>query len=44
MMVSATQIQAILAILAGLLILLKPEVLNYVIAIYLIAIGVLALI
>jgi hypothetical protein len=44
MMVSATQIQAILAILAGILILLKPEVLNYVIAIYLIAIGVLALI
>jgi hypothetical protein len=44
MLVSATQIQAVLAILAGILILVKPEVLNYVIAIYLIAIGVLALI
>jgi hypothetical protein len=43
MMVSATQIQAVLAILAGILILVKPRVLNYVIAIYLIAIGVLAL-
>jgi hypothetical protein len=43
MMVSATQIQAVLAILAGILILVKPQVLNYVIAIYLIAIGVLAL-
>ncbi|CAL1240008.1 DUF3096 domain-containing protein [Candidatus Methylocalor cossyra] len=43
MIVSESQIQAVLAILAGILILLKPEVLNYVIAIYLIAVGVLAL-
>jgi hypothetical protein len=44
MMVSAVQIQAILAILAGLLILIKPEVLNYIIAVYLILVGVLALV
>lgn len=44
MMVSVSQIQAILAILAGILILVKPEVLNYIIALYLIAIGVLALV
>jgi hypothetical protein len=43
MIISVTQIQAILAILAGILILIKPEVLNYVIAVYLILIGVLAL-
>jgi hypothetical protein len=43
MITSVTQIQAILAILAGILILIKPEVLNYVIAVYLILIGVLAL-
>lgn len=44
MMVSAIQIQAVLAILAGLLILVKPEVLNYIIAIYLILVGVLTLV
>jgi hypothetical protein len=44
MMVSAIQIQAVLAILAGLLILVKPEVLNYIIAIYLILVGVLMLV
>ncbi len=44
MLVSATQIQAVLAILAGILILIKPEVLNYIIAIYLILIGILALV
>jgi len=37
-------LQPIVAILAGILILLRPELLNYVVAIYLIAIGILGLI
>ena len=37
-------LQPILAILAGILILLRPSLLNYVVAIYLIVIGVLGLI
>jgi hypothetical protein len=41
---SAVTIQAVVSILAGLLILIKPEVLNYVIAAYLIVVGVLALV
>jgi uncharacterized membrane protein len=44
MVVSITHLQAALAILAGILILIKPAILNYVIAIYLILIGVLALV
>jgi len=37
-------IQAIIAIIAGILILLRPELLNYVVALYLIVIGVLGLV
>ncbi|MGO9544319.1 MAG: DUF3096 domain-containing protein [Rhodomicrobium sp.] len=37
-------LQPIVAILAGILILLRPGLLNYVVALYLIAIGVLGLI
>lgn len=37
-------IQGILAIVAGILILVRPEILNFVIAIYLIVIGVLSLV
>ena len=37
-------LQPILAILAGILILLRPSLLNYVVAIYLIVIGILGLI
>jgi hypothetical protein len=44
MMVSVTHLQAALAILAGILILIKPEILNYVVAIYLILVGLLVLI
>lgn len=36
-------LQPIVAILAGILILLRPEFLNYVVAIYLIVIGILGL-
>ena len=36
-------LQPVVAILAGILILLRPELLNYVVALYLIAIGVLGL-
>lgn len=35
--------QPIIAIVAGILILLRPELLNYVVAIYLIVIGILGL-
>jgi hypothetical protein len=37
-------IQPIIAILAGIFILLRPELLNYVVALYLIVIGVLGLV
>jgi hypothetical protein len=37
-------LQSIIAIIAGILILLRPELLNYVVALYLIVIGVLGLI
>jgi hypothetical protein len=37
-------IQPIIAILAGILILLRPELLNYVVALYLIVIGVLGIV
>ncbi len=36
-------LQPVVAILAGILILLRPEFLNYVVAIYLIVIGILGL-
>jgi hypothetical protein len=36
-------LQPIVAIIAGILILLRPELLNYVVAIYLIVIGILGL-
>ncbi|MCB1865543.1 MAG: DUF3096 domain-containing protein [Chromatiales bacterium] len=38
------QIAPLLALVAGILILVKPRLLNYVVAIYLIAIGVLGLV
>jgi hypothetical protein len=37
-------LQPIIAILAGVLILLRPSLLNYVVALYLIAVGILGLI
>jgi hypothetical protein len=37
-------LQSIIAIIAGILILLRPELLNYVVALYLIVIGVLGLV
>ncbi|MCF8061013.1 MAG: DUF3096 domain-containing protein [Deltaproteobacteria bacterium] len=40
---SYVMLQPILAILAGILILIMPRVLNYVVAIYLILVGVLGL-
>ena len=36
-------LQPVIAILAGILILLRPEILSYVVAIYLIVIGILGL-
>jgi hypothetical protein len=36
-------VQSVLAVLAGVLILIRPSLLNYVIAIYLIVIGVMGL-
>jgi uncharacterized membrane protein HdeD (DUF308 family) len=41
---SSGQVQAVLSILAGILILVRPQVLNYVIALYLIVAGILALV
>lgn len=43
MTISTTHIQPIVAILAGILILLAPRLLNYIVAIYLIVVGVLGL-
>jgi len=40
---SNVPLQPVIAILAGILILLRPEFLNYVVAIYLIIIGILGL-
>jgi energy-converting hydrogenase Eha subunit C len=37
-------VQSIIAIIAGILILLRPELLNYVVALYLIVIGVLGIV
>ena len=43
MTVSALMIQPLVALIAGILILLMPRLLNYVVAIYLILVGVLGL-
>jgi len=40
---SSPMIQPIVALIAGILILVRPSLLNYIVAIYLIAIGVLGL-
>lgn len=42
-MVSAVAIQPLIALIAGILILIVPRLLNYVIAIYLIIVGLLGL-
>ena len=38
------QIEAVIAIVAGILILVKPEILSYIVAVYLIAVGILSLV
>ncbi|HTQ32954.1 MAG TPA: DUF3096 domain-containing protein [Stellaceae bacterium] len=43
MVIGVTHLQPLVALLAGILILLIPRILNYVIAIYLIIIGILGL-
>ena len=43
MTVSVTHLQPIVAILAGILILIMPRLLNYIVAIYLILVGVIGL-
>ena len=43
MIIGAAHLQPLVALLAGILILLVPRILNYVIAIYLIIIGILGL-
>ena len=43
MTITATHIPAIVALIAGILILIMPRLLNYVVAIYLIIVGVLGL-
>jgi hypothetical protein len=43
MTISAVMIQPLVALIAGILILLMPRLLNYVVAIYLIVVGVLGL-
>ena len=40
---STPMVQSLLAVIAGILILIRPSLLNYVIAIYLIVIGVMGL-
>jgi hypothetical protein len=44
MTISFVQLQPIIALIAGILILLMPRLLNYIVAIYLIVIGVAGLI
>ena len=44
MQIDIISIQPIIALLAGVLILMVPRLLNYVVAIYLIAIGILGLV
>jgi hypothetical protein len=43
MTITAVMIQPLVALIAGILILLIPRLLNYVVAIYLIAVGILGL-
>ena len=43
MVIDAVLIQPIIALIAGILILVVPRILNYVVAIYLIVVGVLGL-
>jgi hypothetical protein len=43
MTITISHLQPIIAILAGLLILVAPRLLNYIVAIYLIAVGVIGL-
>lgn len=43
MTISISHMQPIIAILAGILILIAPRLLNYIVAIYLIAVGVIGL-
>jgi hypothetical protein len=43
-MITVTNLQPLVALVAGILILLIPRLLNYVVAIYLIVIGILGLI
>jgi len=43
MTITVAQLQPIVAILAGVLILLVPRILNYIVAIYLIVFGILGL-
>ena len=42
-MIHVTQIQPLVALIAGVLILLVPRILNYIVAIYLIIVGILGL-
>jgi hypothetical protein len=43
-MLTITQLQPIVALIAGILILLIPRLLNFIVAIYLIAIGIMGLV
>jgi len=43
MEISVTNLQPLIAIIAGVLVLVMPKLLNYVVAIYLIVIGILGL-
>ncbi len=43
MMIGVAHLQPIVALIAGVLILLMPRILNYIVAIYLIVIGILGL-
>ena len=43
MVITAVMIQPLVALIAGILILIVPRILNYVVAIYLIIVGVLGL-
>jgi hypothetical protein len=44
MTVSVTHIQPIVALIAGILILVAPRLLNYIVALYLIVVGILGLV
>ncbi|GJD44605.1 hypothetical protein AFCDBAGC_2472 [Methylobacterium cerastii] len=43
MTISISHLQPVIAILAGILVLIAPRLLNYIVAIYLIAVGVIGL-